>query len=92
MASKLTSSRKFVGYMLAEASWKLLIAGGLYVEQVRGMSPAGWTALWLMVGTAGFLEVAFILGQAYVDRYLGLVKSLGPRDGEPTDTEASGPG
>ncbi len=68
-------SRKFTAYLLAEGSWKLLIAGGIYQAQCGDLDAAGWTLLWAMTATTGFLEVSYILGQAYVDRYVGLLRS-----------------
>ncbi len=68
-------SRKFVAYLLAEGSWKLLIAGGIYQAQCGNLEGAGWTLLWAMTATTGFLEISYILGQAYVDRYVGLLRS-----------------
>lgn len=75
-----TKSRKFLAYLLAEAGWKLLIAGGLASAERHDLSAGAWTLLWTMTATAGLLEVGYILGQAYVDRYVGLIRP--PKDGE----------
>lgn len=76
-------SRKLTAYLFAEGTWKLLIAGGIYQAQCGEFDPAGWTLLWAMTATTGFLEVSYILGQSYVDRYVGLLRGTEPPPSAP---------
>jgi hypothetical protein len=61
-------SKKLTAYFVAELTWKVLIGIALWLDPSEGMMPR-W-ALITMVVTAGFLEVGYILGQAYVDRFV----------------------
>lgn len=74
------SSKKFVAYLLAEISWKLILVVALFTfkTQLSDASVWGW---WFMITTvviAGFIEVAFIGGQAWLDKYVR-VASLAAR-------------
>ena len=65
------SSKKFIAYLIAELSWKAII-----VLLVLSDGKVGDHLLMLtLVLTAGFLEVSYILGQAYSDRYLKIANA-----------------
>jgi hypothetical protein len=87
------SSKKFVAYLLAEITWKLILVVALFTfkTQLSDASVWGW---WFMITTvviAGFIEVAFIGGQAWLDKYVRVatIVSNGPtkRVGEDEKTE-----
>ena len=60
------TSKKFIAYLVAELTWK-----GIIVLMVLNLDKLGDRVNVLtVILIAGFLEVAYILGQAYVDRYL----------------------
>lgn len=68
-------SKKFVAFLVAEATWKVIII----VILVMGMKNA---TIDLMVGSimlacvliAGFVEAGYIIGQGSLDKYLGLAQ------------------
>ncbi len=68
-------SKKFVAFLVAEASWKVII--GLIL--IMGMKNGNVD---LMVGSiilacvliAGFVEAGYIIGQGSLDKYLGLAQ------------------
>lgn len=60
------SSRKFIAYLIAELTWKAII-----VLMILNSGKIGDHLVMLtIVLIAGFIEVAYILGQAYVDSYM----------------------
>lgn len=60
------TSKKFIAYLIAELTWKAII-----VMLIMNSSKLGDNLIILtIVLIAGFLEVAYILGQAYVDSYM----------------------
>ena len=60
------ASKKFVAYLIAELSWKAII-----VMLIASQGTVGdHLVILTIVLIAGFLEVAYILGQAYIDRYM----------------------
>lgn len=74
-------SKKFVGYLVAEATWKVLI-GILLVMGIHGNTIdvfLGSVALALIV-VAGFIEAGYIIGQASLDKYVR-VTEIAARNG-----------
>jgi hypothetical protein len=67
------SSKKFVAFLIAEASWKVLIGGVLYLcsEQLGLWMPVILT----MVLVSGFMEAAYIGGQAILDKYVRVAQA-----------------
>lgn len=61
-------SKKLTAYLVAELTWKLILGITLWREPSEGAFPR-W-ALITMIIVTGFLEVGYILGQAYVDRFI----------------------
>lgn len=60
------TSKKFIAYLLAEITWKAIIA----LLVVSGKQLGDNVILLTVVLITGFIEVAYILGQAYIDRYV----------------------
>ena len=80
-------SKKFIAFLLAELGWKavLIVALLMFKDQVQDAWP--W---WFMLSTvtiAGFVEVAFIGGQAALDKYVRVaqITSRGPTKEEPAE-------
>ena len=76
-------SKKFVAYMISSILWKAIILTALFVfsEQLKEATMAGW---WFMVTTvlvAGFVDVGYIGGQAWLDRYVRVAQIT--MDGRP---------
>jgi hypothetical protein len=66
------SSKKFIAYMVAEITWKLLLFAMLLVfrDQITLAGVAAWWVMLTIVIVAGFLEIGFIGGQVWLDRYV----------------------
>lgn len=65
-------SKKFVAFIIAEISWKIVLVAALYVFR-KELSTVGMGAWWFMLSivvTAGFVEIGYIGGQAWLDRYV----------------------
>jgi len=80
------SSKKFLAYLLSELTWKAIIIIALFVwrGELSSVTPAGWWFMFAVVVTAGFLEVAFIGGQAWLDKYVR-VASIAANGGKNED-------
>lgn len=66
------ASKKFIAYLIAEVTWKIILAVALFTfkAQLSDASVWGW---WFMIATvliAGFVEIGFIGGQAWLDKYV----------------------
>lgn len=71
-------SKKFIAYLLAEATWKIVVIIGLsgiiYIQTHTTTAVDAWM-YWLLLACvviAGFVEAGFIGGQAWLDRYVRL--------------------
>jgi hypothetical protein len=72
-------SKKFIAYLVAEATWKLIIGYAIYQQ---GLAVNVW--LFVLVVTTGFLEVGYILGQAYIDKFVRVAEiAKGTKENEP---------
>jgi hypothetical protein len=65
---KTLQSKKLLAYLVAELTWKVLLGLALWRDPSEGAFPR-WTLI-TMVIVMGFLEVGYILGQAYVDQFI----------------------
>jgi hypothetical protein len=74
MAEEGLKSKKFIAYLIAEFTWKIIVGLGIY-SVYYGKLTVGWLALLsLVILVAAFIEVGYILGQASLDKYLRLAK------------------
>ncbi len=66
------ASKKFLAYLLAELTWKALLGLMLIVfrEEVTDVGVWAWWVMLTIVIVAGFVEVGFIGGQAWLDKYV----------------------
>jgi len=65
-------SKKFVAYLLAEITWKILLGFMLvtFKDEITGVGVWAWWTMLTIVIVAGFVEVGFIGGQAWLDKYV----------------------
>ena len=71
-------SRKFIAYLLAELTWKIILLATLWLTKdvllartdIDGAGVGMWWFMWTVVLVAGFVEVGFIGGQAWLDKYV----------------------
>ena len=91
------SSKKFIAYLLAEASWKIILLATLWSgkdvllarDDIQS-TPWMWWFMFTIVIVAGFIEVGFIGGQAWLDKYVRVAKiTAGTRPGAPADKDES---
>ena len=71
-------SKKLVAYLVAELTWKIIVGMVLWKDPSETGVPR-W-ALITMIVTAGFLEVGYILGQAYVDKFIHATRINPPKE------------
>ena len=66
------ASKKFVAYLVAELSWKIVLIVALVVfhQDFEALGRTPWGLLMSIVVTAGFVEIGYIGGQAWLDRYV----------------------
>jgi len=80
-------SRKFIAYLLAELTWKAIIIFALLTMKDTFQDIAGW-GWWFLIVTvivAGFLEVGFIGGQAWLDKYVRVAEIAAKKPAKPDD-------
>jgi len=85
------ASKKFIAYLVASVLWKAILLCALFVfgDQLKDATMAGW---WFMVTTviiAGFVDVGYIGGQAWLDRYVRVAQIT--MDGRPVNTPDPNP-
>ena len=62
-------SKKFVAFLIAEITWKIL-AGIVLFWGKGSMDNNTFLVILVIVVTAGVVEIGYILGQAALDKYL----------------------
>ena len=65
-------SKKFVAFMATELGFFALLAAMIYEQEMDKLSEN--LAFMVLAVTAGFLAVGYILGQAYIDKYIRVAK------------------
>lgn len=85
------ASKKFIAYLIAELTWKVIL--GIAVWQVD-LSATAFPRWWLLgiIVTAGFVEIGFIGGQAWLDKYVRVahvMASAGKKGDDPEEPEAT---
>jgi len=65
-------SKKFLAFLIGEVSWKVVLVVALVVfhEDFKEVGAWAWWFMMSVVVTAGFLEVGYIGGQAWLDKYV----------------------
>ncbi len=71
-------SKKFLAYLVAEFTWKAVLIGFLSASEGEFDSVGRWAWFFMMsvVVTAGFVEVGYIGGQAWLDRYVRVAEIM----------------
>ena len=81
----LLSSKKFIAYLIAEMTWKLILLVILLRHE-----PATIARTWIIgiVIVAGFIEAGYIGGQVWLDRYVKVAASVaGQKETPPPKTK-----
>lgn len=61
-------SKKFIAYIISEFGWKALIL--VMLLQYGGkIDHYAFLVIVSMIVTSGFIQIGYILGQAYIDKY-----------------------
>ena len=65
-------SKKFLMVILTELSWTLCIGAGLWILKDQVAAGSAWLWWWMIAATVvkGFVEVGYIGGQSWLDRYV----------------------
>ena len=65
-------SKKFLAFLIGEVSWKVVLVVALVVfhEDFKEVGASAWWFVVSVVLTAGFVEVGYIGGQAWLDKYV----------------------
>lgn len=65
-------SKKFLAFLIAEVSWKavLIVALIVFHDDFKDVGAWAWWFMMTIVVTAGFAEIGYIGGQAWLDRYV----------------------
>jgi len=66
------SSKKFIAFLVCELGFFLLMGAMIWQQE---MDKLGENVAFMLLGaTAGFLATGYVLGQAYVDKYIRVAK------------------
>jgi hypothetical protein len=84
MSDKLPlQSKKFVAYLIADLGWKFLMFY-LIMEYGAKIEHYAFMTIVTMIVTSGFIQIGYILGQAFIDRYVYLAAvAIDKEDGNP---------
>jgi hypothetical protein len=65
-------SKKFLAFLIGELTWKAVLVVALVVfhKDFAGVGAWAWWFMISVVVTAGFTEVGYIGGQAWLDKYV----------------------
>ncbi len=76
-------SKKFLAFLIGEITWKLVLIAALFYlrQEFKEVGAWAWWFMMSVVVTAGFLEIGYIGGQAWLDRYIHMAEvTRGSRD------------
>lgn len=79
-------SKKFIAYLISEVGWKLVLFYVLW-EYENKIEHYAFMVLISVIITSGFIQIGYILGQAFVDRYTSIAISAieSAKDEKPKD-------
>jgi hypothetical protein len=88
-------SKKFIAYLLAEITWKIVLISALWGGKdvmlartdLEGGAPGMWWFMFTVVIVAGFIEAGFIGGQAWLDKYVRVAKITSAVGGSNASTD-----
>lgn len=72
-------SKKFVAFLATEGGFFALMGAMIYEQEMNKLGEN--VAFMVLAVTAGFLAVGYILGQAYIDKYIRVAKITMGRGG-----------
>jgi hypothetical protein len=73
--SRPMQSKKFIAYLIATISWKLVIGSMIFIAYSTGNLALFWFILiFVSFFMVGFIEVGYLLSQAGLDKFLRLAK------------------
>ena len=75
------SSKKFVGFLVVEIGLIGLMGMMIWLQEIDKVGEN--IAFMVLAATTGFLAVGFILGQAYVDKYVRVAQIMAGKGSEP---------
>lgn len=80
-------SKKFLAYLISEITWKLVLVAALVVfhKDFKDVGAWAWWFMMTIVITAGFTEIGYIGGQAWLDRYVKVAEIARNSKEESTD-------
>ena len=67
-------SKKFIAYLISEISWKIILLI-LVWEYGTEINHYGFMVMVSVIVTSGFLQIGYVLGQSYIDKYAMVLKS-----------------
>jgi len=73
-------SKKFIAYLIAEITWKLLLFKTIFEFSSKKIEHYEFTIIITMVVTSGFIQIGYIIGQAALDKYTFLATSAISKD------------
>jgi len=71
-------SKKFIAFLATEAGFFVLMGAMIHTQEMDKLGEN--IAFMVLAVTAGFLAVGYILGQAYIDKYIRVAKITMGRD------------
>jgi len=79
-----TESKKFLAYIISEITWKviLLVALLTFHDEFADVGAMAWWFMMSVVVTAGFVEIGYIGGQAWLDRYVRVAEIAKSQESE----------
>lgn len=66
-------SKKFIAYLIADVSWKIILCYMLFQTKSKYDYYSFSIVLTLLI-VSGFIQVGYILGQAALDKYITLLE------------------
>jgi len=73
-------SKKFVAYLVAEATWKIVLVVLIFFGK-ESLPTSLFVLMLAVVLVAGFIETAYLLGQAGLDKYVRLAQIIANGNG-----------
>ena len=79
-----TESKKFLAYIISEITWKIILLAALLIfhDEFAEVGAMAWWFMMSVVVTAGFVEIGYIGGQAWLDRYVRVAEIAKSQESE----------
>lgn len=78
-------SKKFIAFLIGELTWKavLVVALVMFHKDFTNVGTWAWWFMMSVVVTAGFAEIGYIGGQAWLDKYVRVAEIARNAKNEP---------